>query len=60
MPALGPYFAGPLGVLPDLDAILKRSRDNLSTKNGLCNFLENLGYFAQTNSEVVNDDFDGE
>ena len=43
LPALGGLFAGPFGVLPDLDAILNRSRKNLGSQNGVCKLLGSLG-----------------
>ena len=45
LPALGGLFAGPLGVLPDLDAVLgsKHRKHNIGHEEGLCHFLHTLG-----------------
>ena len=49
LPALGGLFAGPLGVLPDLDAVLgsMNRKHNIGQKKGLCHLLNSTG-LAQT------------
>ena len=55
LPALGGLFSGPLGVLPDLDAVIgsKHRKHNLGHEEGLCHFLHTMG-LSQTDADGPN------
>ena len=57
LPLLGGLFAGPLGVLPDLDCVLhhKHREHNHKHKERMSRMLSSLG-LSQTESESGNED----